>query len=1500
MSCLGADRNLLFGILALQLEFIRSEQLIAAMNRWLLQKSTPLGEILVRDGQLTAERSQLLEALVQEHLRQHADDPEQSLASVSSLGSVRHLLEQLGDPDVNASLARVPAGRTDVAPASPAREAAGVSQRFRILRPHARGGLGQISVACDEELHREVALKELRQHLADDADSRVRFVREAEITGNLEHPGVVPVYGLGQYADGRPFYAMRFIHGDSLDEAIEQYHRSGASQDMSERGSLELRKLLGRFIDVCNAVAYAHSRGVLHRDLKPGNIMLGKYGETLVVDWGLAKPTGQREGRKDSGEKTFRPQSVDSSEPTRLGSAVGTPAFMSPEQAAGRIDDLGVACDVYSLGATLYCLLTGRAPITDCNMTVALDRVQTGDFPRPRAVKSGIPVALEAICLKAMALEPASRYGTPSLLAEDIEHWLADEPVTACRDPLGVRLRRWSRHHRTAVASLAVTLLAAVVAVCIGAILLGEANRRIQTQRDAANRNAAEARRQRDLANLSTAEAFQGRGLSRLAEGDHVAGMHWLARSLKSIPHTAGDVERVSRQNLAAWSNSMVSVAVERAVPRLLDFDQLSDQGPVGMVLVAEDAPAEKTSGGRGDPTVLLPQMDDIEGAASLQLLHAKTLDFAGPPLKPDGQWWGPAFEANQDVLLTCDLVEETQMDLPSVSDPSRATPAQLAVLSSLGEQGQAALLRGMVLLRRRKLPTGEPERTPLRLTGTFIRFDHERRFQPSIMYHAGSDLVLTFDYASAAAQPWSWSSGKPVCEPIPCVRAEVSENGKTWATAGADHVVTVRDASGSREIGKPLRHEAAVQQLCFNRDGTLLAIATEDNRVHVWDAHGGIKLTTIEHKLGRLRSIETRTQEDAWLLINDFGSVELWKLDPPARGSQPSGERTAAERRCQLVRHEDMDLSMAEARFACAGKWLLLSDMKRAVIFREELSPNGVMNYREVFSVSGDISRKSVIAIHESSQRFAGVAADGHVRLFSESDALVLRHARPAIAARFSGTGETLATCDELGVIRLWDARRGALNGMTFGVDPAETRSLIAVSQAGDFVAAVDMPKAASSLGKAIMRLWKTPSGETAAREIDARGQTVFALAPRDNVIATTGIMQCAPAFSLDGKRMAVVDSEGKVRCIEASTGRLSRAPLQTSSEPEDIPPTELVWTPDSKRIVVIRHGRKEGNSSALGQGPLRAQLWDVAAGNAAGPLIRVEDASGAIALNKNCTRLAIGAEWPIDDLRGQLEGGEIRFHIWDLTTGKPVVRDLSHRGKINSLAFTPDGSILASASSDQSACLWDARNGKRLCKPIKHEGDITQVFVLANGSVLLTVGDDAWQTWNVTSGRPVLPPVRLGYSGGLSAAVSHDGRRLATVGLVSEAGSLQEWDTATGRPVGPLQAVDARVHRIGYDASSRNLVVEMGENLRVFPVFDQLEGSAEKVQLWVETITGTEMDELGGLHSLSTRELDSRRRRLADLGGVQMQRGPRLEVWACGEVEKLGPGHWPPRLTD
>jgi len=493
MSGAAADRNLLLGIIALQMDFIARDALVAAMHAWVLHKAAPLSQILQDQGALCASRRSLLDALVDEHIKLHDGDPQKSLAALSPVGSVRQDLSCIADADVQASLPHVLIARAKDEPDDDPLRTLSVSVeqpsaaglRFRILRPHARGGLGQVSVALDTELDRPVALKEIQDRHADDPNSRARFVAEAEITGKLEHPGIVPVYSLGHDTSGRPFYAMRFIKGDSLKEAIEAFQGDERLKRRPSAKGTRLRELLRRFTDVCDAIAYAHSRGVLHRDLKPGNIMLGPYGETLVVDWGLAKLTGALSGENRNGSAATQVSTLmdapiklsgqsGSWDDTLAGLPIGTPAFASPEQVTGAQDRLGPATDVYGLGATLYNLLTGKVPVSSDDLVDAIRRVERGDILAPRSIDPSISRALEAICQKAMAVEPGNRYVSARALADDVTRWLDDRPVNAYREPWLPRLSRWARRHRAwaqaGVAALAVVaMVASTAAVAIAA-----------------------------------------------------------------------------------------------------------------------------------------------------------------------------------------------------------------------------------------------------------------------------------------------------------------------------------------------------------------------------------------------------------------------------------------------------------------------------------------------------------------------------------------------------------------------------------------------------------------------------------------------------------------------------------------------------------------------------------------------------------------------------------------------------------------------------------------------------------------------------------------------------------------------------------------------------------------------------------------------------------------------------------------------------------------------
>jgi tetratricopeptide (TPR) repeat protein len=237
---------------------------------------------------------------------------------------------------------------------------------------------------------------------------------------------------------------------------------------------------------------------VIHRDLKPSNVMLGKFGETLVLDWGLAKVVGRAEEARASGsEETLAPSAADGGPgETAMGSAVGTPAYMSPEQAAGRWDVVAQPSDVYGLGAVLYAVLTGRPPLEGGNWPQQQQKIQRGDFPRPRQVKPAAPRALEAVCLKAMAAEPVGRYPSAQALADDVERWLADEPVSAHADPLPARARRWGRKHPGALAGLAAAVIVGLLGLATGAALLGRVNRqmsRVNRDLDAARQEAVDA-----------------------------------------------------------------------------------------------------------------------------------------------------------------------------------------------------------------------------------------------------------------------------------------------------------------------------------------------------------------------------------------------------------------------------------------------------------------------------------------------------------------------------------------------------------------------------------------------------------------------------------------------------------------------------------------------------------------------------------------------------------------------------------------------------------------------------------------------------------------------------------------------------------------------------------------------------------------------------------------------------------------------------------------------
>ncbi|MCA9052583.1 MAG: serine/threonine protein kinase [Planctomycetaceae bacterium] len=333
-----------------------------------------------------------------------------------------------------------------------------IENAYRVNNLHAAGGLGEVYLAHDPDLQRDVAIKTLKEICRKFPDRKARFLREARITGQLEHPGIVPVYSLGSTEDGQPLYAMRFIRGESLDDRIRECHAHGFRPS-------ELRRLLRHLVSACRTVHYAHSRRVLHCDIKPLNIMVGKFGETFVLDWGEAL--------------VINPQTLATEGPVPAASDVeentdspagGTVPYMPPERLDGSGTPLDATSDVYALGATLYKILTGRDAFRGSSRQQLVQRILKGEFAPPREVNRKTSRTLVAIVGKAIAVNREERYASAGALADDIQAWMDDEPV-ACRQEGWLDwLGRTARRHRAAALATFAALLAMIVATTLVAV----------------------------------------------------------------------------------------------------------------------------------------------------------------------------------------------------------------------------------------------------------------------------------------------------------------------------------------------------------------------------------------------------------------------------------------------------------------------------------------------------------------------------------------------------------------------------------------------------------------------------------------------------------------------------------------------------------------------------------------------------------------------------------------------------------------------------------------------------------------------------------------------------------------------------------------------------------------------------------------------------------------------------------------------------------------------
>lgn len=742
--------------------------------------------------------------------------------------------------------------------------------RYVLRDEHGRGGLGRVFKAFDRQLGREVAVKELLHsgHVLE-----ARFLREAYITSRLEHPGIVPVHELARWDDGRPFYAMKLVSGRSLRDVIR------------DARALEDRlALIPHVIAVADAVAYAHSRGIVHRDLKPSNVMVGEYGETVVVDWGLAKDISVDEDAEALPAGPYR--ATGGPELTAAGAIVGTPAYMPPEQAAG--EDVGIEADVYAVGAILYHTIVGRPPYEGTDSSRVLEQVRA-ESPRPvRELEASAPAELAAIVDRAMARKPGDRYASAGELAADLRRLQSGHLVQAHRYSAGELLGRWLHRYRL---PLAVAVAAAVGLAAFGTYSLV----RVRGERDRASaaRRATEAERNR--LTLLQAEAA--------AEREPAAAVAWL-RGL-------GDTATVADWRLARLT---ASTARRGFVPRAI---VPAHQNLVTAIAMSPDGRAMATSS--YDATVRVWNMVDgssyrIDGfsdwtlevvfspdgrhlAIGSQIGEVRLWDLEARAVRGDWrqpyQITGLAFSADgRRLIATSDS---------TVAQPSPTVKViDVASASELWSSSTESVSSLVVLADGERFVTGT------RLG--YLRVWSVRDGSSEVLIGHGGDIAdlavvpgaerVASIASDGSVRIWDLDAGTSIAlrgAEAALMEVQVSPDGR-WVAAGdesgAVHLWSAAD--GTYRVGRA--DDSGAGMLAFSPDSATLAVGHADGLVALWSLEDDtwLRMPGDFEVPYALRF----SHDGRWLLAGCLDhTVRVWDLNaaPRDRSYGPSGNRVVA-----------------------------------------------------------------------------------------------------------------------------------------------------------------------------------------------------------------------------------------------------------------------------------------------------------------------------------------------------------------------------------------------------------------------------------------------------------------------------------------------------------------------------------------------------------------------------------------------------------------------------
>jgi WD40 repeat protein/tetratricopeptide (TPR) repeat protein len=1150
---------------------------------------------------------------------------------------------------------------------------------YEIVGELGRGGMGVVYKARQLEPERLVALKVIRTDRLEalSADERRqwidRFHREARLVAALDQPAhIVTLHEVGEH-QGQPYFTMRLVEGGSLAGRLR-----GAGADQRVRGQRANARLLAQ---VARAVDFAHRRGVLHRDLKPGNILLDADGQPLVTDFGLARRLDETGSLVASGIE-------------------GTAAYMPPEQAAASRAAMTTAADVYSLGAILYEMLTGQPPFRGQNDVETLLQVLNQEPVPPRQRERRLSRDLETICLKCLHKEPGRRYRSAAALAEDLENWLAGRPIAA--RPVGPagRLWRWCRRNPVPATAAAVVLVTAVVAFAWvtasrnAALKLADDNGRLagdngnlaetngalartngqlaeERGKLAAEKDLEAKRAQREATNLAFEQAMT------LCDGGEVAaGMHLLVHGLDLAEQArAPDLEHLFRANLAAWRQHLHT---QRAV--------LPHAGGVSAVACSPDGRTWATA--------------TWDRATRLRFWDAATGQPRGAAIQHEPWITGLAFSPDGKTLLA---VEYDRVGIWDVASGKR-----VGELAGQAPRGQGALVSSVVFS-----PDGRTALTGGNDGNARLWDLAKRQMLGGPAFHGDWVSAVAFSpdgrfFFTGGKQRGllAWDPAGPrqpaggIAYPGGVTGLAVSPDGRLLLIGGANRTAQLWDLATNRPRGEPFRHRGEVKAVAFSPDGSLAATASLDRTARLWDVATGQPLGQPLLHPGEVLAVAFAA--DGRTVLTGQGRTEgdarAWDL---ALGNPAGGD----------LGHNGSVLAVAFSpdgkRVATAGRdnAARLWDAATAEPVGDALPHNGEIN-AVVFSPD---SRVLVSAGEDSVALFWEAATGKPVVRVARPVGDLRRSFQLGVSGRSSGFDLGGSSRDMLGRHGrepIWGPDRGRSEGRR-GNQGAAVYAL-AFSKDGKKLVT------AGRDGEAIV--WDMQRGAFVPAMHLKERKRIEVYQPDRNVAAVYAV-----AFSPDDRLVAVGADDGTVRLWDVThfdpDGFIRRARENQADVPrlwdEATKPRPAAGPLKHDGPVVALAFSPDGKALLTGSGDGTARLWEVSGGK---PLLRPLPHGGPV----------VGVAFRPDGRRCVTASWDGGARLWDPATGELVGQPLAHQGKVLAAAFSPDGHTLVTAGEDGTARLWDVDTARPVGPPLRHQDEVRAAAFGPDSRAVVTASED------------------------------------------------------------------------------------------------------------------------------------------------------------------------------